>query len=237
MSRTLLRSLICLGVCAVVASPALAQGRGGRGGFGGFGGPNLVAGEQVQKELKVTAEQKEKIDAILKEARDARPQGGRQNFREMSEADRTKLFEEGQKRNAETQKKLEGALNADQVKRLKEINLQVRGTSGALNDPEVAKELKLTDEQVTALKTISDETNKKRRELFGNGGGGGGGQGNREKMEQLNKDANDESLAVLKDDQKTQFEKMKGEKFELDRSQFQRRGGANRRSRGTNNNS
>jgi hypothetical protein len=55
----------------------------------------------------------------------------------------------------------------------------------------------------------------------------------REKMATLRKETDTECLAVLTDEQKAQFNKMRGEKFELDMSQLGNRG---RRGRPGNNN-
>ena len=64
------------------------------------------------------------------------------------------------------------------------------------------------------------------RELFQ----GDNREGAREKLDALRKETGEKLLAVLDADQKEKFEKVKGEKFELDRSAL-RRGGQNRRPR------
>lgn len=254
MTRTSLSRLLCL--CLTVSSLLMSSalwaqnqeqgGRRGRGGFGGGGfggggfggGGGLLRNEQIQKELSITDEQKTKIQAVYDEARAARGDAGRGgDFRSMSEEERTKLFAERQKQSEETSKKAEALLNADQAKRYKEISIQLRGVS-ALTDAEVAKELKLSDDQVNTLKLINDELSKQRREMFAGGRGNGVADQSREdrmkafeamrtKMQTMQKDADDESLAVLTADQRSQFEKLKGTKFELDLSQF-RRGGRGR---------
>jgi len=60
--RTMLRTLLGLGLVALLASPAVAQGRG----FGRFGGSLtfLLTNESVQKELKLDDKQIEKAKEL-----------------------------------------------------------------------------------------------------------------------------------------------------------------------------
>lgn len=229
MRRLGMRVVVCAAVCLAVATSAMAQGqgqgRGGRGGRGGFGGgfgggafglslSRIVSIEKVQKELKISDEQKTKLDAIRAEARQGGGggAGGFGNFQNMSEEERTKFFEEMRKQGEERNKKVEAVLDADQNKRAKEILLQARGNS-ALADPEVAKQLALTEDQVASVKTIGEESGKQMRELFQPGGDR---DEQRKKMEELRKNTDEEYLNVLTDEQKAKFAALKGAKFELD---------------------
>lgn len=227
MSRFVMQVTVGLALVALCVSPTYAQGGGrNRGGFGGRGGnPAMLLGaEQLQKELKITEEQKGKIKEILEESM-KRGREGFANFRDMTDEERTKAFAEMQKRGEEVRKKLVEVLTTEQAQRFRGITLQLAGTS-ALTQPEIAQELKLSDEQVKQLKTISEETNKKRRELFSGGRGASEEERakSREKMTQLQKDADEEALAVLTADQRAAMEKLKGAEFKLDRSAFGGRG-------------
>lgn len=230
-------SVLTVALCACLATSVMAQeqqgrgqgrGRGGQGfggpGGGGFGGGNLLANEQVQKELKITDDQKSKITAIGEESREEMRKVFGGNFQNLTQEERQKAFGEAQKKGQEFAKKMEAVLTPDQTKRYKEIRLNVRGIA-ALTDEEVSKELKLSEEQVAQLKTIQEEANKQRRELTPDFRRGQQPsqeeiQKNREKREQLDKDTTDESLAILSADQRSQYEKMKGEKFVLERRGF-----------------
>jgi len=216
-----------------VGSVALAQpGRGGFGMRGGFGGGNnllyLAMNEAVQKEIEVVDDQKAEINKLSEEIRGQRQQGERPNFREMSEEDREKYIAQMRERSAKEAKtanaKLEEILLEHQMKRLKEIALQQRGTS-ALTDPEVAKELKITDAQKKKLEEVStanrESMGTRMRELFQ----GGNREGIREKMQEMRKEADGKVLAVLTGEQKKKFEEMKGEAFEMPRRTFTRGGG------------
>ena len=241
MKRLVMGMLVCLAVVAMCSTSAMAQRRGGRrgggfgfgGGFGRGGGMNPTTmltwgNEQLQKELKITDEQKEKLKTIGEEARAAG--GGFGGFRDLSEEERAKRMEEMRKRVEETNKKVEALLTPEQLARLRGIYLQIGGTA-ALTDPEIVKELKLSDDTVKQLKTISEEIGKKRREIFGKMGDASDEERAklREESDKLRKEADEESLAQLSAEQKAQLEKMKGDKFELDRSGFGRGGGGGRR--------
>jgi DNA anti-recombination protein RmuC len=232
-------SLPALAICLLASNAAFAQGRG-RGGFGGgfgMGGPGMLLGNpQVQKELKMTDDQTAKIGEIQREMFAGFGQGGQGgNNQNLSDEERQKRREEFQKRNEENNKKLTAVLSADQNARLKQIQLWVGGVAGLVYNADAAKELKITDDQKEALKTITDESAKKTGELFqGLRGASQDEQAQaREKMTAMRKETETECTAVLTDEQKAQFAKMRGEKFELDMSQAF--GGRGRRGRPGNN--
>lgn len=193
---------VLLVAVAVSSAQEKKQGQrpGGRGGFGGM----LLSAEPVQKELKLTEDQTKKI----KEIADAAPRPDFAGLQNATPEERAKRGAEFAEKARETQKKAEEVLTADQKKRFKEITVQVRG----LSDPEVVADLKLTDEQKSKIRSIGEDTQTKTRELFQ----GGANEGAREKMTQLRKESEEKTLAVLTADQKSQFEKMKGEKVGFD---------------------
>ncbi len=226
---------------ALSSSSAWAQpgGRGGfRGGPGGFGGaPNLMDLaniEAVQKEIEALDDQVaaiKKAGEELRAARDAqRGQGQRPDYQNMSEQEREKAMAEmRQRREKETgtaNAKVGEILLPHQIKRLQEISLQMRGTS-ALSDPKVAAELKITDDQKKKLeetaKANMESVGKQMQELF-QGGNRDRSDQDREKMraqmQELRKQAEAKVLAVLTADQKAQFEKMKGEAFQMPEGEF-----------------
>jgi Spy/CpxP family protein refolding chaperone len=239
-------TMASLVACLILSNAAMAQqgqGRGGRGGRGGFGGGGfgggitfLIQNSQVQKELKLSEDQTAKIKEVTDAARPQRGAGGGRGAN-LTDEQRQAAREEQQKRTTETEKKIADLLTADQNARLKQVQLWVQGTGALIRNDAVAKELSLTDDQKSALKTISDESGKK----FGEIGGGGRGATDeertkaREQRTALMKETEAECMAVLTDDQKAKFATLKGEKFELDMTQaFGGRGG--RGGRGGNNN-
>jgi Spy/CpxP family protein refolding chaperone len=226
-------------VLAALAANVQAQGPGGnRGGMGGMGGMMgggqlaLLQNEAVQKEIELVPEQKEKLTAL---GTDLRTQ--MQGMRDLSQEERTTKMREITEG---TQKKVEGILLPHQLERIKQISLQMQGIR-ALSDPAVAKELGLTEDQQSKIKTINDDAQKARRELFGQGGGGqgggpGGGRGgmsqeNMQKMQDIQKDTETKLTDVLTSEQKEKLEKMKGPKFDTTALRGNRQGG-NRGNRG-----
>jgi Spy/CpxP family protein refolding chaperone len=215
-----MRTLTALMLTAVIALPAMAQRpqRPGGGGMG-FGPPTGVAllrSEDVQKDLKLSDEQKEKVKTYLakqgEEMRSAFGGGGRPDQEKVAEL-RKKMQEE----NAKFQK---DALTEEQNKRLKQIGYQVGGIA-VFSTEDVAKELKITDEQKEKFKNIADQLRKDRQEVTGGGGGGGGGgrrpmisPDQQKKIDALVKEATEKAHDVLTADQKKTWESMIGAKFE-----------------------
>src|SRR5579872_5378719 len=117
MRRFLGLALAALVVCVMAGNEAMAQGgRGGRGGFGGggFGGgvTFLVQNEQVQKELKITDDQKTKLKEIADASRPQRGNGGGGGGRGTPPTDEERAAM--QKRMEETAAKVTAVLTADQ---------------------------------------------------------------------------------------------------------------------------
>src|SRR5688572_22632494 len=203
----------------------------GGGGFGGPGGGNnelmLLGSEQVQKELELLPEQ---IADLTKLREGNRPDfSAFAGLRDLPEEERNKKMEElraqGEKRQKELRDKANEILLPHQQDRLKQITLQVRG-SAALEDAEIAGELKLNDEQKEKIKSTREAQREKVGAMFREGGQGGEGNRDamREKFQKLRQENDAELAAILTSDQRAQFDKMKGEKFELDMSQLNRGG-------------
>jgi Spy/CpxP family protein refolding chaperone len=225
--------LVVILVCLVASDSAFAQnqgrrGRGGPGGgFGQMGSLQLLGFPQVQKELKLADDQIAKI----KEIADAnQPAGGRRGGNQQATDEER----------AARRKKAEDAgnqavalLTEEQGARFKQVRIWAEGTRALTSDEEVAKQLSLTDDQKGALKTIGDESGKKQGEI--SQGMRGANEETRKKITDelaaLRTSTESECLAVLTDDQKAKFEKLRGPKFELDRTALGggrggRRGGA-----------
>jgi hypothetical protein len=103
-------------------------------------------------------------------------------------------------------------LKPEQVKRLKEIDLQQAGVA-AFTRVEVEKALKLNDEQKGKVKAIAEESSTKMRELRGGTGGGRPQRTDQEKVTALRKEMMNKGLEVLNDEQKGTWKTMVGEAF------------------------
>jgi Spy/CpxP family protein refolding chaperone len=207
-----------------VAANLQAQGPGGGGpgrGMGGMmGGPGggvlmLLQNEQVQKNIELDADQKEKLQKLATETREAM----RAKMGDMSnlsqEERRTKMTDmrkDMEEETAKTEKKVEGILLPKQLERIKQIQLQVQGVA-ALANPDVAKALELTADQQAKVKSINEESMKAMRDMFA--GGGRPSAEDRDKMTKARKETETKLMDVLTADQKEKLEKMKGEKFDV----------------------
>ncbi len=190
-----------------LGSQALAQGRGGA-----FGGStdgmrvNLLAVSEVRDALKLSDEQKTELTRLTEDYR-SQMQDLRGGLGNASEDERQKKFAEMGEKSKTAADEAAKILNKEQSDRLGQIVLQAQGPR-ALNDEKVAAELKLTDEQKQRLNSIGEESRNKIRESFSS-------QGGREKMQEIMKESNEKSLAVLTAEQREQFAKMQGEKIDL----------------------
>src|SRR5262249_44062524 len=121
--------------------------------------------------------------------------------------ERAEMF---QKLQADQQKAFNGILNTDQQKRLHQIELQLQGPS-AIGSPEVAGELKLTDEQKQKVGGILQQQQDAMRQLFQ----GGFTADARDKMQAIRKDTDTKIAAVLTPEQQQQWKEMQGAAFTL----------------------
>jgi len=239
------RDLLVIVFCLMlgVASPIFGQapqpggdpGRGGPG-FGGPGGPGgpggffggggligLVARDEVQQELQLVDEQKDKVHGITDALQNKVREQMRDVFsqmRDLSDDERRAKFGEIRTKmeglSADSEKQLEKVLLPHQLDRLKQIDLQTkmkyRGSS-ALTGGDVAKALNLTDEQREKLEKRAAEVQEELQT----------------KIKQLQADARKKMLDVLTPDQQAQLEKLMGQQFDLPeqnfRDRFRGRGG------------
>jgi hypothetical protein len=214
--RTSIRFALAFGLAAVLAGPATAQPPGGRGGFG-FGGRGvgfLVQNEAVQKELKIEKDQATKVAEAVKKVNDKHADALTKLRDLEAEERRTKSRELNQTISTETLAAVTEVLNPDQVKRLKQIELQRAGADAYVRS-EVQTALKLTAEQKDKVKAIVDESNKQMQELRGGGQGRQRGQGDQGKITALRKETTDKFVAVLTDDQKKEWKTLTGAEFTM----------------------
>jgi hypothetical protein len=158
----------------------------------------LIAQESVQKELKVTGEQKWKINKIADKAE--------KRFREIIDGDKSdeKLVELEQ----ENQKVITALLSPEQSQRLKEITYQ-QDPAMALIDPEVSEALNLTEEQQREVWSIHRETRGVMQKLSKLAPTAE----NQKKRDDLRKGREDMLMALLTPAQKTKWTALQGEPF------------------------
>jgi hypothetical protein len=189
-------------------------------GRGGLTLSELLMEKSVQEELKLTEDQ-------IKSVRDV--DGKRHElWQGLEKLPQEERWAKIQERIKENEAGLAGVIGSEQMARLKQISLQVRGMR-AFSDPTVVKDLSLTDEQNEKLRTIRKEAWQslgpidwsKREE-------------NREKFEAAGKAAYEKSLEALTTEQAAKWKEMIGAPFtgkvEIRRPEFggRRRGGGDR---------
>jgi len=211
--RTLQRSVLALGMILLVGSLALGQ-RFGFGGGGGQAGPNLLSNKSVQEELKLTAEQKEKIGGILKELGEKQ----RAVFAELKEqgVDFREMFQKGAEKmkphTAEARKAIAPILQAEQAKRFRQIELQRMGVA-AFDEADVQAALKLSDEKKAEIKTLRTDMEKDMQEVFRELKGGDFKEIGT-KTAAITKETMDKVRGLLSAEQKASYQQLVGERFE-----------------------
>ena len=207
--RTMVRTLLGLGLVALFASPAAAQGRGGRmmGGSLAF----LLGNQSVQKELKLDDKQVDKAKDLAEKSREEM-QEKFQGFQDLSaEERRTKGQEILREVNASILKAVGEFLKPEQVTRLKQISYQQRGAT-AFSDPEVQNKLNLSDSQKNQIQTLIQESfgQMPSREEF---------QDDREaamkKAREVSKTTLTKAEAKLNDEQQKTWKELLGAPFEI----------------------
>lgn len=225
----------------VIAQPP-GGGRGGQGGPGGRGGMMMMGGgmgggggvmsmfsllrvEKVQGEIKITDEEKAALEKASTKVREmmAPPGGGGgfQNFRNMSEGERTKMMEEMQERmkkaNDAAREELEGILPPEKLSRLLGIFIQnTQSMQQVLTNPMVTDELELTDEQKEKVTKTGTELGEEMQSALGEIMSGGVDRSAiQTKMEEFRKKGNDKYAGILTEDQKKKLEELKGAEFKL----------------------
>jgi hypothetical protein len=195
-------------VMAAHAQPPQQRGQRGPGMMGaGMGLPQLVRIEAVRTEIGLTDEQAGQVREAMAPVR-GRGEGERPNLREMSDQEREQWREQMASRTAEMEQKLAEILNAEQMTRLRQIQIQAMGNR-ALLAANVVKELGITEDQQEKMRTASREA------MQGLRGAGAGERPDRERMAAAMEKVNAAMLDVLTDAQKANFEELKGKPFDV----------------------
>jgi hypothetical protein len=210
--RSVFASLVSVGLLALIAGPAAAQGPGR--GFGARMGTysGLLANPSVQKELKLDEKQVEKakeLDDKMNDQMREKFEGlqgleGQERFKKMQEI--------GWEIGTATLKAAGEFLKHEQITRLKQIANQVRGAR-SFSDPEISGKLKLTDAQKSDIQAIQQESFQEMRTIF---------QENQDdpeartkKMNELRKQTLSKVEAKLNDEQRKTWKELLGAPFEI----------------------
>ena len=161
----------------------------------------LLRQKSVQKELALTPETIKKIADFTQAQSEAAHKTA-----DLGEAARKEVFA---RLLIQNDRFLAETLNAKQSKRLEQIELQFTALTH-LTKPEMAKELKLTDDQVRKFKDMQTEARKALADLID----AKDRTGKTEKFAKLREEARTRILAILTDEQKTKMKEIAGPPFE-----------------------
>ena len=159
----------------------------GRPNIGGVPGYWMLGMENIQKELELVDEQKQKLLEIAEQYQ-AQMRQDWEEIRKLPPDEQRKRWsqqrEKMTQRAAEVRKQVEQVLLPHQLDKLKELTFRMRAGS-MLTSPGTIEQLKLSDDQKRKLQKIRQET--------------------MEKTQKLQQEALDESLGVLTEDQKAKL--------------------------------
>jgi len=220
------RFATAVALAAGLVGLAFAQ-RGGGGFGGGFGqtGPaQLINSKTVQADLKASEEQVTKLKDWAKGWATKSREMMQEKLKDVPMEERfQKMAEVNAEISKEAYTEIGKVLDEKQVKRLKQIELQLAGTR-ALSMKDVSEGLKITEEQTTKIREIGMASFKDRQDLNEEYGVKGFGppklEGDKQKeyqkkLDAITKDVETKTMAVLTDEQKKKFEEMTGEKVDV----------------------
>ncbi len=174
----------------------------------------LLQTEQVRKHLNVDEQQQAAVQKITQQASKDRPPR-RQNPSDQTDEQRQKMQAQAQQRFQGVKQKLAGVLSEKQMGRLSQLHVQSRGLAAMEDDPAIAAQLKLTEEQQVKIAQIQQENRTNMRAAFRELRGSDDRQAAVKKLADLRQQGEKALLAVLTQEQLAQLEQMKGEKFDL----------------------
>lgn len=202
MARALKATLT---LCLAVGLTSIALGQQQQPGI--FGPGAMLFNPDVSKDLKLSEEQLDKLKGTLGKVM-AKYKDDFDKFRKSPPTP-----EEGQKVgkafNDDSHKAIAGVLDAKQLRRFQQIKWQLTGI-GAFEDPELQKELKLSEEQKKKLEGVIKDAEKKLQDLAKS-------QSPREKFQNVLKESEEQANGVLSEEQRKNLKELKGPPFAFSR--------------------
>lgn len=216
--RTWTKGVLALAVMAMAASPSLAQRPGGPGGAGGRGmgmgamGMGIVGMPPVQQELGIKPDQAGKVESIVGEMRDAM-QSLRERLQDVAPGERMERMRElMSEANEKVESQLAEVLDENQMKRLKQIELQMRGVQ-AFADAKVQEALTMTAEQKAKVQDLLADFGERQRSIMQEAQGDfAGAMG---KVRELRDEIMGKAKELMSEDQIKAWGEMIGEAFEM----------------------
>jgi hypothetical protein len=229
---------LTVAVAMAMASVGQAQdekkGRRGQGGGGGFNMPalGLLENADVQKELKLTEDDKAAL-ALLKKELEESDKKFRESLKDVPREEiRGKMTDRTKARD-----KMIGEVLGSKMERYKQIELQAYGLGFALMSPANQEKLKITEDQKTKIREVTMAGFGGGRGKRGEKGDKGGNAGSddpeaRKKAgEDRRKKQTEDLMAILTDDQKKTWKEMIGAPITFELPRMGGFGGGNRGTR------
>jgi hypothetical protein len=181
-----------------------------------FGPLFLVFRDKVQKELKVSDEQKQKLAKRLQIiVQDAKQFFDMLPGKKADERDKA-VHTYRQNVTEKLAAFLEGLLKNEQLHRLRQLELQQEGAFALLIRPDLGKELKITDEQRKQFMAVALELQMKTEPLLKDAQTGGNPQEIGPKIMKIRQEHADRIEAILSNAQKKQWREIRGQPLEFD---------------------
>ena len=175
----------------------------------------LVFRDKVQEELKLSDEQKKKLEKRLQDT----VQDTMQLFQKLAdkkpEEREKELHAYREKAQENLMAFLQGLLHEEQSKRLRQMMLQRDRLFALLGNAEITKELEITDKQRQQFGEVVQEMHKKIEPLMKEAQKGGNPQEIRPKIRKIRKEQEERIEALLSDAQKKQWKEMMGKPLDL----------------------
>jgi hypothetical protein len=205
--RGLFMAALMLGLSDAVAGLAAAQGD--PGGVAISHTSFIVQSPLMQKELKITRAQNEKLARAFKEAAEMHRDES-ERIKSLQPVEQGGQFAQLQiKFSRAVDQALAQTLKPEQLRRFKQIHHQRAG----IQDPEAQTALKLSAEQKDRIKAILTDTARQRQELFKNPGDYNLALA---QSKVLDKQAQGKMLTVLTAGQKKTWKELTGPAFPID---------------------
>jgi Spy/CpxP family protein refolding chaperone len=180
-----------------------------------LGGSFFVFRDKVQEELKLSDEQKQKLQEkfpeyveatmkVFEKIKEATPEEGEKTMQDHRK-------ESGEKLSA----LLKDVLDARQQHRLFQLQLQQAGVFALMGENPAFKSLKIADEQRKRFKEVIQEMEKKIEPLAKEGRTGGNPEETMAKAKKVRKEHEGKIEAILTDAQKKQWKELLGKPFDL----------------------
>lgn len=212
---------IAAGVVALTLVPSFAFAQRSLFGRSQYSLVSLAANEAVQKDLGCSADEMNRLRGFQDDYRAASQKElsglgiSFQNFRNITDSQReaagAKMAEVTVRLNNEYLPRLKRVLVPDQMKRLRQIQIQASGIDAML-EGDLAAELGLSEEQKKSLTAIRDEYSGTQSGLFR---GEGDQQERNNKIRELSEERDRKASEVLTSDQNAKLVTLQGEPFDV----------------------